>query len=89
MNPSVRPKRSNLQVLIFFKFRHRKILSLKSFTPYYNRFREIEPRPQDVLDIAVALNRGANLRPDVVADFLRRKAASRNVEVSLNLFLAE
>jgi predicted nucleotidyltransferase component of viral defense system len=46
-------------------------------------------RPQDVLDITVALNRGANLRPDVVADFLRRKAASRNVEVSLNLFLAE
>jgi predicted nucleotidyltransferase component of viral defense system len=46
-------------------------------------------RPQDVLDIAVALNRGANLRPDVVADFLRRKAASRNVEVSMDLFLAE
>jgi predicted nucleotidyltransferase component of viral defense system len=46
-------------------------------------------RPQDVLDIVVALNRGAYLRPDVVADFLRRKAASRNVEVSMNLFLAE
>ena len=46
-------------------------------------------RPQDVLDIVVALNRGAHLRPDVVASFLLRKAASRNVEVSVELFQAE
>jgi len=46
-------------------------------------------RPQDVLDIVVALNRGARLRPDVVADFLLRKAASRNIEVSMELFQAE
>jgi hypothetical protein len=46
-------------------------------------------RPQDVLDIAVALTRCARLRPEVVADFLLRKAASRKVEVSINLFEAE
>jgi len=46
-------------------------------------------RPQDVLDIVVALKRGAHLRPDVVADFLLRKASSRNVEVSMDLFQAE
>lgn len=46
-------------------------------------------RPQDVLDIVVALNRGARLRPDVVADYLLRKAASRNVEVSMEQFEAE
>lgn len=46
-------------------------------------------RPQDVLDIAVALNRGAVLRPESVADFLHRKAASRNIQVSLDLFLEE
>jgi len=46
-------------------------------------------RPQDVLDIVVALNRGARLRPEVVANFLLRKAASRNIEVSMELFQTE
>jgi predicted nucleotidyltransferase component of viral defense system len=43
-------------------------------------------RPQDVLDIAVNLSTGNKLRPDVVADYLHRKAAARNVEVSLQRF---
>jgi hypothetical protein len=45
-------------------------------------------RPQDVLDIAVSLRKGASLRPEIVADFLLRKAASRNVGVSMELFVA-
>ena len=46
-------------------------------------------RPQDVLDIAVTLQQGAKLRADVVADFLRRKALARSIEVSLEQFLRE
>jgi predicted nucleotidyltransferase component of viral defense system len=46
-------------------------------------------RPQDVLDIAVGLRDGAHLRPDIVSMFLVKKAASRNVEVSLKRFLDE
>jgi predicted nucleotidyltransferase component of viral defense system len=46
-------------------------------------------RPQDVLDIAVSLRGGAHLRPDIVTVFLLQKAASRNIEVNLKLFLAE
>ena len=45
-------------------------------------------RPQDVLDIAVSLRSGTDLRPEIVADFLLQKAMSRNIEVSLKLFLA-
>jgi predicted nucleotidyltransferase component of viral defense system len=43
-------------------------------------------RPQDVLDIAVNLSTGNKLRPEVIADYLHRKAAARNVEVSLQRF---
>lgn len=43
-------------------------------------------RPQDVLDIAVNLSTGNKLRPEVVANYLHRKAAARNVEVSLERF---
>jgi predicted nucleotidyltransferase component of viral defense system len=46
-------------------------------------------RPQDVLDIAVGLRDGAHLRPEIVSVFLLQKAASRNIEVSLQQFLAE
>lgn len=46
-------------------------------------------RPQDVLDIAVLLARGTNLRPDVVALYLKQKAASRDVRVDLDLFKAD
>ena len=46
-------------------------------------------RPQDVLDIGVLLARGTHLRPDVVAAYLKNKAASRNVQVSLDLFRAD
>lgn len=46
-------------------------------------------RPQDVLDIAVGLRDGAHLRPEVVSVFLLQKAASRNIEVSLQRFLVE
>jgi predicted nucleotidyltransferase component of viral defense system len=44
--------------------------------------------PQDALDIAVSLRNGTDLRPEIVASFLLQKAAARNIEVSLKLFLA-
>lgn len=44
-------------------------------------------RPQDVLDIAISLQIGAYLRPEIVARFLLEKAAARNIEVSLERFL--
>ena len=45
-------------------------------------------RPQDVLDIAVAIKRGTPLNPDRVAQFLMEKALARNIEPNFGAFLS-